>query len=67
MTQFNLLQYIDISHFNCKNTGSFYYYTFDRLPSLKYFDIYHVENFDKYIRDTRLKDLENITVCQKKN
>ena len=66
MTQFNLLQYIDISHFNCKNTGTFYYYTFDRLPSLKYFDIYHVENFDKYIRDTRLKDLENITVCQKK-
>ena len=65
----NSLQYLDISHFNAINANLFYlfyYDTFYDLSNLKYLDIYHVEDFDKYIIQAQLKDLEKIIVCQKK-
>ena len=62
------LKVLDISSFNMKKVdGKNTNRMFSNLFSLSYIDIYNVENTKDYIKQSYLKDIDNLTICQKED
>ena len=58
------LKFLDINSFDMKSVISADKIFFT-LNSLKYINIYHVENSGEYIKTSSLNNIENLIVCQK--
>ena len=63
------LKVLDISSFNMKKIDDQGKVKgmLNSLKSLKYINIYNVKNTEDYIKDSLLKNIENLTICQKED
>ena len=58
------LKVLDISHFNLDNTTN-HDSIFGNVNSLRYINLYYVEDKNKIIQNSALSNLNNLIVCQK--
>ena len=63
------LKVLDISSFNTGKISSFNKIRsiFNKVQNLKYINLYNVRDTKNYFKDTFLKNIENLTICQKED